>query len=63
MKISKEEFETVAKFITIMKKYDSGVNQWNVTVGGDVVHNPDDGSFNRFVYVNGNMVVLGGEKP
>lgn len=62
MKISKEEFETVAKFITIMKKYDSEVNQWNVTVGGDVFHNTDDLSFNRFVYVNGKMVELGGEK-
>ena len=58
MKISKEDFEKVAEFITIMKKYDSGLNQWNVSVGSDVVQDQRDLSFKRFIYINGNMVEL-----
>ena len=58
MKISKEDFETVAKFLHIMKKYDPSGEQWNVTYTKEIFHNPNDLSFNRFVYINGNMVEL-----
>lgn len=60
MKLSQEEFEIVAKFLYTMKQVDPGVTQWNVTVGGDVVQK-EDLSFNRFIYINGNMVELRGE--
>ena len=59
MKITREEFETVAKFLHIMKKHDPGGEQWNVTYTKEIHHNPNDLSFNRFVYINGDMVELG----
>lgn len=58
MKITREEFETVAKFLHIMKKYDPQGEQWNVTYTKEVYQNPNDLSFNRFVYINGDMVEL-----
>ena len=60
MKISKKEFETVSKFLHIMKKHDPNGEQWKVTYSKEIFHNPNDLSFNRFVYINGNMVELEG---
>jgi hypothetical protein len=46
------------KVWNVRKKYDQNGDQWNVTYTKEIFHNPDDLSFNRFIYINGNMVEL-----
>jgi len=61
MKINKEEFETVSKFLHLMKKYDPGGEQWYINCTKEIYQNPDDLGFYRFVRINGNMVMINNE--
>jgi len=52
MKITRDEYEIVVKYINIMKKYMPNEHTYNLTFS-TVVNRPEVGDFVRFVLVNG----------
>jgi hypothetical protein len=59
-KVNQYEWVTIVGFIEVMKKYEPHSKEWNINLG-DVLNDPDNGSFHRSVYIDGKVVKV--EKP